>query len=77
MIISARILYAIIFYILALVIIYLNKPLLIFNLDGSVRPFGLNNKNLNETTFALGTFTVIISLFSFYFFAFIDYIFKY
>lgn len=73
MIFSSRILYAILFYILLLTIIYLNKPSMVFNENGSFKSFGLNN---DDTLYSIGTLSVILSIVSFYIFALIDYIFN-
>lgn len=73
MIFSPRILYAILFYILLLTIIYLKKPSMVFNHDGSFKSFGLSN---DDTLYSIGTLSVVLSIVSFYIFALIDYIFN-
>ncbi len=72
MIFSSRILYSIIFYILALILIYMYKPPFIFNSDDTLKSFGLNK---NNTIYSFGTFTVVLAIATFYLFAVIDYIF--
>lgn len=70
--INSRVIYAILFYILLLLLFVSIKPTLIFNQDGSLKTFGLEDE---ETLFSLGVFTVIIAILSFYTFCLIDIIF--
>lgn len=70
--INSRVIYAILFYILLLLLFVSIKPTLIFNQDGSLKTFGLEDE---ETLFSLGIFTVIIAILSFYTFCLIDIIF--
>jgi hypothetical protein len=70
--ISSRIVYAVLFYILLIILIVLAKPSVIFEEDGSIKPFGLGEE---KTMFSMGVFTVVLALISFYVFCLVDMIF--
>jgi hypothetical protein len=67
-----RVLYSILFYVLIICLVIVAKPPYIFDIDGSVKPFGLGEKN---TIFSLGVFVVTLAIISFYLFAVIDVVF--
>lgn len=70
--INTRVIYAILFYVLLVVLISLAKPSIMFDTDGSVKPFGIG---YDKTMFSLGVFTVVLAVLSFYIFCLIDLIF--
>jgi hypothetical protein len=70
MLFSSRVIYATIFYILSMTIIFLTKPTMIFNEDNTIKNFGLGEYN---SLYNLGTVSVILAILCFYIFAFIDY----
>jgi hypothetical protein len=70
--INSRLVYSILFYILLILLIISIKPSIIFNRDGSLKHFGLDD---DKTIFSLGVFTVLVSVISFYIFCLIDIIF--
>jgi hypothetical protein len=70
---NARLLYAIVFFVLLIALIFTTKPSLIFNPDGSLKPYGIGE---DKTMFSFGVFTVVLAILSFYFFCVIDLIFK-
>ena len=70
---SSRIIYSIILYILLMSLIYVVKPKIIFNDNGSIKSYGMKQ---NQTMYSLGVVSVIISIVSFYFFCIIDLIFN-
>lgn len=70
---NPRLLYAIVFFILLIALIFTSKPSLIFNQDGSLKPYGIGE---DKTMFSFGVFTVVLAILSFYFFCVIDLIFK-
>jgi hypothetical protein len=74
MLFSSRVIYATIFYILSMIIIFLTKPSVIFTKDDTIKSFGLGEYN---SLYCLGTISVILAIFCFYIFAFIDYIYIY
>jgi len=63
---SARVLYAILFYTLLIALLIVSKPKFMFHEDGTVRMFGTGS---NETVFSLGVFVVVIPFFCFYLFS--------
>ncbi len=70
---SSRIVYSVILYTLIMILIYVSKPKLIFNDNGSIKSYGLKK---NQTIYSLGVISVILSVLSFYFFCIIDLIFN-
>lgn len=73
MLFSSRLIYTVIFYLLLMVIIFMQKPRIIFNEDNSLKNFGFGE---NQTLYSMGTFSIVIAIISFYIFALIDYIFN-
>lgn len=70
---NTRLLYAVLFFILLILLIYTSKPTMVFDHAGDIRRFGIGN---DKTMFSLGVFTVVLAILSFYFFCIIDIIFK-
>jgi hypothetical protein len=70
---NTRLLYAIAFFVLLIMLIFTSKPTMIFNKDGTLKPFGIGEE---KTMFSFGVFTVVLAILSFYFFCIIDLIFK-
>lgn len=70
---NTRLLYAIVFFILLIALLFTTKPSLIFNQDGSLKPYGVGE---DKTMFSFGVFTVVLAILSFYFFCIIDLVFK-
>ena len=70
---NPRLLYAIVFFVLLIALIFTSKPSLIFNKDGSLKPYGIGE---DKTMFSFGVFTVVLAILSFYFFCVIDIIFR-
>lgn len=65
-----RVAYSILFYVMAMAIVLVSKPTLMFDATTSnVRPFGLGP---GRTLFSLGAVTVALAIMSFYIFALID-----
>lgn len=58
-----------IFFILSMILITTIRPSFIFNKDGSVKEFGLEE---NQTIYSLGVFVVILCILIFYIFSMID-----
>ncbi len=67
-----RVLYSILFYVLIICLVVVAKPPYVFDTDGSIKSFGLGEKN---TIFSLGVFVVTLAIISFYLFAVIDVVF--
>jgi len=72
MIVNSRIIYAILFYVLLIILIVSAKPSIIFESDGSIKPFGIGEE---KTMFSMGTFTVVLALVSYYIFCLVDLVF--
>lgn len=72
MTINSRIVYAIFFYILLVVLIVLSKPSIMFEKNGEIKQFGIGE---DKTMFSLGVFTVILAIISYYIFCLVDMIF--
>ena len=68
--------YAILFYILLLVLIVISKPSLMFERDGELKPFGIGDGNGNKTIFSFGVFTIVVAILCFYTFCIIDLVFR-
>lgn len=71
--ISARIIYSILFYLLLLVLISISQPQFIFDQDGRMKEFGVGS---DKTIFSFGVFGVVLAIVSFFIFCLIDVIFK-
>lgn len=69
---NGRILYAILFYVLLIVLLVMAKPSIMFDADGSIRPFGVGEE---KTMFSVGVFSVVLALVSYYVFCLVDMIF--
>ena len=70
--ISTRVIYAVLFYILLIILIILAKPSVMFENNGSLKHFGIGE---DKTMFSLGVFTVVLAVLSFYVFCMIDLVF--
>jgi hypothetical protein len=72
-ILNTRVIYAVLFYVLLIILIVLSKPSMIFDpKDGHLKPFGIG---YDKTLFSLGVFTVVLAIISFYIFCLIDLVF--
>lgn len=70
---NTRLLYATMFFVLLVLLVYTSKPGLVFEADGSPKTFGIGD---DKTMFSFGVFVVVLAVLSFYFFCVIDVIFK-
>jgi len=70
---SSRIFYAIILYISIMTLLFIKKPLLLFDQHGNIKTFGVGN---NRTIYSVGVLTVVTAILSFYLFCVIDMIFE-
>lgn len=71
--ISSRVIYSILFFSLLLVLLFISKPSVMFDEDGSLKDFGIGT---DKTMFSFGVFTVVLAIISFYIFTLLDIIFK-
>lgn len=72
MLLSARVLYSTLFFVLASLLVILSKPNFVFTPDGQLRAFGLGP---GATVFPLGVLVAVMAMLSFYVFAVIDLVF--
>lgn len=70
---NTRLIYAIAFFVLLISLVSTMKPLLLFDKEGRIRPFGIGD---DKTMFSFGVVTAVVAILSFYFFCVIDVIFK-
>jgi len=70
--VNARIIYSVLFYVLLITLIVIAKPAVMFEHNGTIKPFGIGE---DKTMFSLGVFTVVLAILSFYVFCMIDLIF--
>lgn len=70
--VNSRIVYALLFYILLIVLVIVSKPSVMFERDGSIKPFGVGD---DKTMFSLGVFSIVFAILSFYIFCLVDMIF--
>ena len=70
--ISTRVIYAVLFYVLLIILIILAKPSVMFENNGTLKQFGIGE---DKTMFSLGVFTVVLAVLSFYVFCMIDLVF--
>lgn len=70
--INGRIVYAVLFYVLLIMLLVLAKPKMMFEPDGSIKRFGVGE---DKTLFSVGVFSVVLALVSYYIFCLVDMIF--
>lgn len=71
--VNTRIVYSIVFYVLVMTLIVVSRPSVVFEKDGSLRPYGVG---MDKTMFSFGVFAVVMAVLSFYMFCVIDLIFN-
>lgn len=69
---SSRVVYSVLFYILLIVLIILAKPSIMFK-NKELKPFGVGE---DKTMFSLGVASVVLAIVSFYVFCIIDLVFS-
>lgn len=74
-ILNSRVVYSLLFYLLAVLLLIVSKPSLMFSENGNIRPFGVGDDN-HQTLFSFGVFVMVIAIISFYIFSVIDIVFK-
>jgi hypothetical protein len=70
--ITGRIVYAVLFYVLLVILLVLAKPSIMFETDGSIKPFGVGE---DKTMFSVGVFSIVLALVSYYVFCIVDMVF--
>ena len=69
--INGRIIYSTLLFTMLMILVYLQKPTMMFRRDDALKSFGIN-KNI----VSLGVFTIVCAIISFYVFAMVDLIFS-
>jgi hypothetical protein len=70
--VNSRIVYAVLFYVLLIILLVLSKPSIMFEKDGSIKPFGVGQE---KTMFSIGVFSIVLAILSYYIFCLVDMIF--
>lgn len=71
---NKRIILSIIFFLMSMSLIIVVKPCFLFNKeDGSIKEFGVG---LDKTIYSMGVVVVFLSIFSFYLFAILDFLYR-
>jgi hypothetical protein len=70
--VNTRIIYAVMFYILLIMLVVVSKPAIIFETNGSIKRFGLGE---DRTMFSMGVFSIVLAIISYYIFCMVDMIF--
>ena len=75
---KSRVIYSLMFYVMAISLIVIAKPDLMFAPDGEIKAFGVgvNKDGSVKTVFSFGVFVVVLAIVSFYIFAIIDIVFS-
>ena len=71
---NSRISYSITLYVLIMILVFTMKPKFIFNDDGSIKSYGVNNDE--KTIYSLGVISISAAIVAFYFFCIVDIVFK-
>ncbi len=71
---NSRITYSITLYVLIMVLLFTIKPKFIFKEDGSIKGYGVNDKD--KTIYSLGVISISAAIVAFYLFCIIDVVFK-
>lgn len=66
---SSRVIYSILFYVMVSSLVYMTKPIIAFDPQGNIKPFGIGD---GKTVFSLGTIVSGLSIICFYVFCLID-----
>ena len=69
---KSRFVYAILFYLLTVALIYVSRPVALFDNDNSIRRQGMR---LGETLFPLSTVCIVVAICSYMIFCLIDLVF--
>lgn len=70
--ITGRIVYAVLFYVLLVILLVIAKPSVMFEPDGSIKQFGVGE---DKTMFSVGVFSVVLAVVSYYVFCIVDMVF--
>lgn len=69
---TGRVVYSLLFYVLAVGLLVVARPTFLFTADGNIKPYGVGD---GKTVFSLGVLVVSLALVTFYTFAVLDVIF--
>lgn len=73
MLFKSRVSYSIIVFIMSMILIFITKPKLAFEKDGTLKSFGIAKKS--DTVYSVGVLSITLAIIIFYFFCMIDLIF--
>ena len=73
MMMSQRLAYTVLFFVLVITLIIVSKPRILFDENKNIITFGTGD---NKTIFPLGVVVVLLAFISFYFFSIIDIVFE-
>lgn len=75
---TGRVVYSLLFYVMAISLIVIAKPEMMFTRDGDVKSFGVGESKDGspKTVFSFGVFIMVLAIVSFYVFAVIDVVFS-
>ena len=71
---NSRISYSVTLYVLIMVLVFTMKTKFIFNEDGSIKSYGVNDDK--KTIYSLGVISISAAILAFYFFCIVDIVFK-
>ena len=74
---TGRVVYSLLFYVLAVLLLFVAKPSMMFSTDGQFKAFGVGSTTDGKpkTVVSFGVAIVVFSIMSFYMFALIDLVF--
>lgn len=70
---NARVIYSLLFYVLAIVLLFVSKPSVLFAANGDMKGYGVGE---GKTVFSFGVFAIALAILTFYTFALLDVIFQ-
>lgn len=71
---TSRTMYSVIVFIMSMILIFITKPKLAFDKNGTLKKFGINDKS--STVYSVGVLSVVLAVLIFYLFCIIDLIFE-
>ena len=69
---TGRVVYSLLFYLLAVVLLMVARPSFLFAADGEIKPYGVGE---GKTVFSIGVLVVVLAIATFYTFAVLDVVF--
>ncbi len=69
---TGRVVYSLLFYLLAVILMMVARPSFLFAADGEIKPYGVGE---GKTVFSIGVLVVVLAISTFYTFAVLDVVF--